>query len=251
MQQLPWYVKCDSSGTPFMCRLKKTLYGLRQAPRAWFEKLKQFLNSIGFVGSKFDASLFVRTMSRSTLYVLMYVDDIIITGSLTTAIDWFVRLLNDEFSLKDMGDIHYFLGIEVLGPPGVYIYSVHMPMVSSSTLFKDDGERLKDPMKYRSLAGTLQYVVLTRLGIAYVVNRCDNSSAVAVAANPVLHSKFKHIELDLFFVREKVADGFDLVDEVPACDQMVDVFTKPLSVTSFTRFRNLFRVLPVGKIGEC
>ncbi|KAG8491734.1 hypothetical protein CXB51_015142 [Gossypium anomalum] len=353
MQQPLGYVKCDSNGTPFVCHLKKALYRLRQALRAWFEKLKQFLISIGFVGSNFDASLFVRIKSGSTFYVLVYVDDIIITRSLTIVIDWFVRLLNDKFLLKDMGDLHYFLGIEVTHSSESqhlcqkkYIRdildqcsmtdakSVHTLMVSSSTMSKDDGECLEDPIEYRSLAGELQYVILTQPDIAYAVNRvcqfmhnpttvymvalkrscsicmallslgfffvhlldclwldmsmptgtkyrslagatnevtwllslfqelqvksddtpivwCDNSSAVAVAANPMLNSKFKHVELDMFFVREKVADGSVLVGEVPTCDQVADVFTKPLSVTSFTRFRNLLQVFPVGKMGEC
>lgn len=78
---------------------------------------------------------------------------------------------------------------------------------------------------------------------------CDNSSAVAVAANAVLHSKFKHVELDLFFVREKVASGKLIVGEVPACDQVVDILTKPLSVSLFTRFRHLLRVVPLEEAG--
>ncbi|KAH1130155.1 hypothetical protein J1N35_001533 [Gossypium stocksii] len=88
-------------------------------------------------------------------------------------------------------------------------------MISSFILSKDEGVSLNDPTEYRSLAGALQYVVLTRPGIAYA---CDNSSAVAVTANPVLHSKFKHVELDLFFVQGKVVDGSLIVGEVPACD---------------------------------
>lgn len=80
---------------------------------------------------------------------------------------------------------------------------------------------------------------------------CDNSSAVAVTANPVLHSKFKHVELDLFFVCEKVANGSLIVGEVPACDQLADILTKPLSVYLFTRFWNSLRVTPVEKLSEC
>lgn len=67
----------------------------------------------------------------------------------------------------------------------------------------------------------------------------DNSSVVAIAANRVLHSKFKHVELDLFSVREKVADGSLVVGEVPACDQVVDVLTKPVSASQFCRLRQL------------
>lgn len=69
----------------------------------------------------------------------------------------------------------------------------------------------------------------------------DNSSVVAVIANPVLHSKFKHVELDLFFVCKNVAAGSLIVGEVPACNQVTDILTKPLYVSLFARFRNLLQ----------
>ncbi|KAG8480505.1 hypothetical protein CXB51_024634 [Gossypium anomalum] len=323
MHQPPGYVKIDFAGKQLVCRLKKALYGLRQAPRAWFDKLKYFLVSIGFVASRSDASLLVRVRSESTLYV----DDIIITGSLSTTIDWFVRLLHEEFSFKNMGGLYFFLEIEVTRSSTGSLHlcqakyigdiltrasmttakSVITLMVSSSVMSKDDGECLVDPTEFRSLAGALQYVVLTRPDIAYAPTdrlsltayadanwRLDfddhrstsgfcvyfgsapvswgskkqqvvshstaeaeyrslatATSAVAVAANPVLHSKFKHVELDLFFVREKVADGSIFVSEVPACEQAADIFTKPFSVTLFSRFRKFLRVFSVGELDEC
>ncbi|KAG8489332.1 hypothetical protein CXB51_017400 [Gossypium anomalum] len=381
MQQPPGYVQSGPNSEQLVCRLTKALYGLRQAPRAWFLKLRQFLVSSGFVLSKSDASLFVRVSSALTLYVLVYVDDIVITGSSSDEINCFVQ---------HMCKLHYFLGIEVSRSSSGSLHlsqskyirelltrssmdnakGVHTPMVSSSVFSKSEGEPLADPTEYRSLAGALQYVVLTRPDIAYAVNRvcqfmhaptsshmvalkrilrylygtlshglvfrlsdrlslvgyadanwgldfddrrsttgycvyfghtpiswcskkqtvvsrstaeaeyrslaaatsdvtwlvsllaelkvnlvdlptvwCDNSSAVAVAANPVLHSKFKHVELDLFFVREKVASGDLVVGEVPACDQVADILTKPLSASLFSRFRSLLRVLPFEEAG--
>ncbi|KAG8491814.1 hypothetical protein CXB51_015041 [Gossypium anomalum] len=278
MQQSSGYVQYGSDGKPFVCRLKKALYGLRQAPRAWFEKLRHFLISVGFVCLKPDASLFIWVRSDSTLYVLVYVDDIIIIGSMSTSIDWFIRLLNDEFSLKDMGDLHYFLGIEVTHSSSRCLHlcqkkyirdlidrssmtnakSVPTPMLSSSTMSKDNDERLTDPTEYRSLTGGLQgfydtYMARLILELSFaqkqqVVSRSvaeaeyrslaaaasDATCAIAVAANPVLHSKFKHVELDLFFVREEVTDGSIVVGEVLACDQVADVLTKPLLVMLFT-----------------
>ncbi|KAG8489617.1 hypothetical protein CXB51_017591 [Gossypium anomalum] len=392
MQQPPGYVQSGQNGERLVCRLNKALYGLRQAPRAWFDKLKGFLTSAGFVLSKSDASLFMRITTTSTLYILVYVDDIIITGNESGSIDDFVQQLHSKFSLKDMGDLHYFLGVEVTRMPTGSLHlcqrkyirdifdrsglanakSVNTPMISSSILSKSDGDFLSDPTDYRSLAGALQYVVLTQPDIVYAINQvcqfmhapttehltalkrilrylrgtidyglifrpsdrlslvgyadanwgldfddcrsttgyciffghtpvswsskkqqvvsrstaeaeyrslaaaasdvtwlmsllqelhlcsvdvaalwCDNSSAVAVAANPVLHSKFKHVELDLFFVREKVAAGSLVVGEVPACDQVADVLTKPLSASVFTRFRNFLRVYSREEMGEC
>ncbi|KAG8485184.1 hypothetical protein CXB51_021380 [Gossypium anomalum] len=251
MQQPPGHVQCGSNGKPLNCRLKKALYRLHQAPRVWFDKLKCFLLSVGFVISKFDASLFVRITTNSTLYVLVYMDDIIIIGSMSNCINIFVQQLNDEISLKDMGDLYYFLGIE----------NVHTPMVSSPTLSKDDGDHLRDPTKYKTLAigyadvnwglnfdyrrSTTGYVYFATSDITWLVSLlkelqlqsantpniwCDNSSAVAITANPILHSKFKHVELDLFFVLEKIADGSVIIGEVPTCNQVADILTKLLSV---------------------
>ncbi|KAL1106054.1 hypothetical protein V6Z11_D04G175700 [Gossypium hirsutum] len=76
---------------------------------------------------------------------------------------------------------------------------------------------------------------------------CDSSAAVAVARNPVTHLKFKHIELDLFFVREKVADGVFQVGHVPGSDQIADILTKPLLVSAFTKFRDQLQVVPMNQ----
>lgn len=72
MHQRSGYEQYASNGQPLVYHLKKALYGLRQAPRTWFEKLKQFLNSVGFVVSKYDSSLFVRMINGSIHYVLVY-----------------------------------------------------------------------------------------------------------------------------------------------------------------------------------
>lgn len=77
---------------------------------------------------------------------------------------------------------------------------------------------------------------------------CDNLNVVAVAANLVQHSKFKHVELDLFFVREKVRDRSLIIGEVPAYDQVIDILTKPLSAVLFCKFRQFLKFLKVSKV---
>ncbi|KAG8478760.1 hypothetical protein CXB51_028634 [Gossypium anomalum] len=91
MQQPPGFVQHGSSGEKLVCHLTKALYGLRQTPHAWFDKLKQFLVSTGFILSKSDVSLFVHSSSDYTLYVLVYMDNIVITGSSSDGIDCFVQ----------------------------------------------------------------------------------------------------------------------------------------------------------------
>lgn len=97
-----------------MCRLNKALYGLRQASRAWFTTLKQFLVSeLGFHASKADPSLFVHISGDSQMFLMAYVDDIVITGSSSRDVDRVVHQLHNRFTLKDLGQLYFFLGIEV------------------------------------------------------------------------------------------------------------------------------------------
>jgi histone deacetylase 1/2 len=111
MKQPPGF---ENSHTPhFICKLDKALYGLKQAPRAWFAWLSIKLTALGFVPSKADTSLFLYDKPRVTVYVLIYVDDIIVTSSLDDAITALLHDLRVDFALKDLGPLHYFLGIEV------------------------------------------------------------------------------------------------------------------------------------------
>ncbi|XP_068336409.1 uncharacterized protein [Pyrus communis] len=96
-----------------VCRLHKAIYGLKQSPRAWYAKLSSVLTSVGFKSSNADSSLFVRTGVVGTLVVLIYVDDLIITGDNTDEISTLKQSLRQRFAIKDLGILKYFLGIEV------------------------------------------------------------------------------------------------------------------------------------------
>jgi histone deacetylase 1/2 len=97
----------------YVCKLDKAFYGLKQAPRAWYSRLSSKLSSLGFIPSKADTSLFLYNKSGIIIYVLVYVDDIIVTSSSDLAITVLLRDLNKNFAIKDLCDLHYFLGIEV------------------------------------------------------------------------------------------------------------------------------------------
>lgn len=111
MQQPPGYA--DKSHPNYVCKLDKALYGLTQAPSAWYARLCRKLEALGFMPSKADTSLFYYNSGKHTLFVLVYVDDIIVASSSQEAIEALLKDLHHEFALKDMGDLHYFLGIEV------------------------------------------------------------------------------------------------------------------------------------------
>ncbi|GJZ21604.1 retrovirus-related pol polyprotein from transposon TNT 1-94 [Tanacetum coccineum] len=93
-----------------VCKLRKALYDLKQAPRAWYIELKSFLVSYGFTNSVADTSLFIYNAHGVIVYFLVYIDDIIIIGNNTSFIDKFVQQLHDRFALKDLGELHQFLG---------------------------------------------------------------------------------------------------------------------------------------------
>ena len=91
----------------------KAIYGLKQAPRAWHAHLGSTLWSHGFVPSTADTSLFLPRRLELTMYLLLYVDDIVLISSLSDVVDKLVLNLRHDFSIKDLGPLHYFLGLEV------------------------------------------------------------------------------------------------------------------------------------------
>lgn len=102
MQQPPGFSSQDKS---LVCKLDKALYGLKQAPRQWFERLQSTLLQFGFHTSQCDPSLFIYKKDKNVVYLLVYVDDIIITGSSNSLIQTLVGHLNSTFALKQLGQL--------------------------------------------------------------------------------------------------------------------------------------------------
>jgi hypothetical protein len=102
----------DKAHPSYVCMLDKALYGLKQAPRAWFAKLSKKLCDLGFNGSKADTSLFYCNKIIS-MFILIYMDGIIVASTTQEAMIALLQDLKKDFSLKDLGELHYFLGIEV------------------------------------------------------------------------------------------------------------------------------------------
>ena len=103
----------DSTLPSHVCHLQKSLYGLKQAPHAWFERFTSHLLTLGFTTFVADASLFILSHGSVTMYLLLYVDDIIITGNNLTVISNIISQLSIAFELKDFGPLHYFLGLQI------------------------------------------------------------------------------------------------------------------------------------------
>ena len=102
----------DSRFPSYVCKLKKSLYRLKQAPRAQYTKLRSALQSWGFSRSVSDASLFIKHSGTTMLFLLVYVDDILVMGSDPSALQTCIQDLDDHFALKALGSVNYFRGFE-------------------------------------------------------------------------------------------------------------------------------------------
>jgi hypothetical protein len=187
-QQPPGFV--DPAHPDHVCRLHKSLYGLKQAPRAWYQRFAAYLSTIGFVASVTDTSLFVLRSAADTAYLLLYVDDIIVTASSSAFLQHLLDRLHSEFAMTDLGDLHFFLGIAVRrSSTGLFLsqrqYAVDLlqragmsdchpcttPIDTQAKLSDIEGELVTDATDYRSLAGALQYLTLTRPDLSYAVQQ--------------------------------------------------------------------------------
>jgi hypothetical protein len=96
-----------------VCRLKKSLYGLKQASRAWYANMDSYMLSQNFVRCKSDPNVYILKMVDSLLLFVLYVDDLFITGCSTSVIPAVKRILHDRFLMMDMGLLHFFLGLKI------------------------------------------------------------------------------------------------------------------------------------------
>lgn len=130
----------------FMCVLCiSPWYDLKQAPREWFERFTYHLLTLGFVASSTDCSLFVRSVGFSLTYLLLYVDDIIVTGPDSSYISALKDELNIEFYISDMGNLTYFLGLEIKH--------------CGSNIFVNQHKYLADLLLKAELAGAKSYSI--------------------------------------------------------------------------------------------
>jgi hypothetical protein len=367
MEQPPGFK--DLSKPNYVCRLKKAIYGLKQVPRAWYTALKNAILQLGFYNSKADSSLFIYSQGSTLCYFPVYVDNLVITGNNSIFVASIIKQLGDMFSLKDMGSLHFFLGIEVIPTQTGLFLSQHKyvrellaktsmsgakdvstPLSTTQSLQLIDVTATVDSSEFCRILGSLQYLSLIRPDISFAVNKlsqfmhkptsnhwtatkrllrylkqtifhgiqitntgppvlktysdadwagniddhtstfayisflgsnpiswsskkqravarstteveyralanaasetmwlstlfkelkfpvkespqllCDNLGATHLSFNPVNHSRMKHIQIDLHFVRDLVQKGSLQVRHVHTQDQLADLLTKPLS----------------------
>ncbi|KAK6153338.1 hypothetical protein DH2020_012977 [Rehmannia glutinosa] len=172
-------------------KLKKALYGLKQAPRAWYDTLSQFLTDNGFTKGKVDRTLFRIQDGESILLVQIYVDDIIFGSTNKELCDKFSNLMQGKFEMSMMGELTFFLGLQVKQlNDGTFISqtkytrdlmkkfgmeeksSVKIPMNTSVKMDMDANGKPVDQTRYRALIGSLLYLTASRPDISFAIGVC-------------------------------------------------------------------------------
>ncbi|KAG7559405.1 Integrase catalytic core [Arabidopsis thaliana x Arabidopsis arenosa] len=173
-------------------KLKKAIYGLKQSPRAWYHKLSTTLLDRGFKKSEADNTLFTLPSKEGIVVILVYVDDIIISGNDKVGIQETKAFLKSVFDIKDLGELKYFLGIEVCrSKEGLFLsqrkYTLDLlsqvgklGAKPAKTPLEDDykanrkgeldNKPFEDVTQYRRLVGKLIYLTITRPDICFAVN---------------------------------------------------------------------------------
>src|SRR3954471_11130553 len=113
----------DTQTVGKVCRLKRSLYGLKQSPRAWFDRFRLAMILFDYCQSSSDHTLFIRRKDSKTTLLIVYVDDIVLTGNDTGEISRLKEQLAEEFEIKDLGVLRYFLEIKVArSPNGIFLF---------------------------------------------------------------------------------------------------------------------------------
>ncbi|XP_019236563.1 PREDICTED: uncharacterized protein LOC109216822 [Nicotiana attenuata] len=238
-------VSSSSSGPPLVCKLKKSLYGLKQASRQWFAKLSTAVTSLGLPSLLLllvipDASTYRRLIGK--LNFLQHT-----RPDISFSVLHLSQFLHAPTSAHMQATLHV-LRYLVRDPARGVLLNNHKDF---SLIAYSDSDWAGCPSSRRSVSGyyvalaaeyralrkivaELKWLVrlLADLGIsisAPIPLYCDNRSAISIAKNLVSHEQTKHIELDCHFVREKLASGLIFLHYVPTASQLADILTKPLT----------------------
>jgi len=177
-------------------KLRKTLYGLKKAPRAWYERLRDFLLSKGFKIGKVDTTLFIKKIGKDLFMLQIYVDDIIFGSTNQEFWEEFINMMAIEFEMSMIGEPSYFLGLQIKQlKNGTFVSqskyikdmlkkfgmddanSISTPMGTNGSLDSDTSGNIVHQKLYRSIIGSLLYVIASRSDVMFSVSMCARFQA--------------------------------------------------------------------------
>ncbi|GJR50476.1 retrovirus-related pol polyprotein from transposon TNT 1-94 [Tanacetum coccineum] len=214
----------------YVCKLDKALYGLKQAPIAWYETLSKFLIQHKFVRGTIDNTLFTYKTKSDVIIVQMYVDDIIFGSTSDKLSKQFAKLMTKKYPKETPN-----LGLWYLKGS-----CFNLKAYSDSDYTGCNLDRKSASGACQVLGGKLVcWSAKKQSSVAMLSTEvpifCDNTSAIVISNNLVLHARTKHIDIRYHFIRDRISKGDIELHFVPTDKKLTDIFTKPLAEPSFTR----------------
>jgi hypothetical protein len=175
MEKPSMYVQNDSS---LVCHLKKFLYSLKQAPQAWYAKMDNFIIATRFSRCHSDPNVYTKKVGSHLIIIVLYVDDLILTSSDSKLLNHVKTNLKNKFEMKDLGFLHYFLGLQVLQTnEGIFLsqskYACellhHFHMESRVNISSTCTSPEVDATLYHQLVGSLLYLTHTHPDLSFDV----------------------------------------------------------------------------------
>eukprot|EP00253_Pinus_taeda_P026788 PITA_26788 len=184
-----------------VCRFKKALYGLKQAPQAWYERIDNYLMKLGFTRSEADPNLYFKVEDEKPLILVLYVDDLFLTGA-DPLIHKCKRELASKFEMKDLGQMHYFLGLEVWQKRGEIFLSQGKYVEAEVGDFEHaKAEYIAASMaSYEVVWLRKHFSELFGFTLDSTVILCDNQSGIRLSENLVFHDRSKHINIMCHYI---------------------------------------------------
>ncbi|GAB2265493.1 hypothetical protein Dimus_037826 [Dionaea muscipula] len=236
VEQTPGFEDPHFSNRVF--KLEKALYGLKQASRAWYKRLSCFLLKNRYLKGKIDKTLFVETKGEDVLLVQVYIDDIIFGSTNESLCDEFSGLMKSEFRVNHMGELEFFLGLQIKQTPeGTLIHqqkylkdllkkyelseakTYDTPMLTEGKLDLDEIGKVVEEKFYRGMIGSLLYLTSSRPDIMFSVCLCARFQAKPKESHlKVVKRIFRYLkgscDFDLWYPRSTNIDlvAFSNVD---------------------------------------
>ncbi|KAH9679108.1 reverse transcriptase Ty1/copia-type domain-containing protein [Citrus sinensis] len=218
----------------FVCLLKKSLYGLKQSPRQWYLRFDSFMLKHSYNRCNYDCCVYYKEISeRRKIYLLLYVDDMLIACHDMAEIDQLKRLLSSEFEIKDIGPAKKILGVEIIRNRKAGTMFLTQKDYIEKMLVRFATEALKEAIWLKGM--------VTELGAEQdsVEVYCDSQSAIHLSKNQTHHEKTKHIDVKLHFVRLEVSRGAVKLLKINTEENPADMLTKAVHSAKFNICMNL------------
>eukprot|EP00253_Pinus_taeda_P029019 PITA_29019 len=254
MEQPLGLIQKDSN---LVYQLKKSLYGLKQAPFAWYAKMDSFLLDTGFSRCHFDNIVYTKKVGKFLIILVIYVDDLILTGSDPNFINHVKSSLKKQFEKTNLGHLHYFPGPQVLQSKEAislyqskkstagYVFTLGFGPITwackkQSVISISSTEAEYCGVSEASKEAMWLHQILSEFGLQQqhpTTLWCDNQSVIQLCKDPFQHQRNKHIELHMHFIIKFIHDHVLEVQYCSIDDQVGDIFTKALTKVKFIKLR--------------